>query len=173
MLEELRSASEKHPTFCVVNPPVGNVYFAAALREDGLALPDELLALYSAHDGFDLSCISDPPHIPVFSLLAGLGIDECDAQDGYPRRAACFQGGDEVLLSVYRDRRKQWWLVYEYEYVPVAKKRSCAHRGNDERADEAPKEARAHGAIVDALANEWLPESCSQESAPPGSSLPR
>lgn len=122
MLEELRSTSEKHPTFCVVNPPVGNVYFAAALREDGLALPDELLALYSAHDGFDLSCISDPPHIPVFSLLAGLGIDECDAQDGYPRRAACFQGGDEVVLSVYRDRRKQWWLVYEYEYVPVAKK---------------------------------------------------
>ena len=121
-LQELRSAAEHYPTFCVVCPPVGNVYFAVALREAGLPLPDELLALYAAHDGFDLSCIADPPHVPVFSLLPSASIDECEAADGYARRAACFQGGDEVQLSVYRDRKNLWWLVYEYEFQPLAKK---------------------------------------------------
>ena len=121
-LQELRSAAEQHPNFCVVRPPVGNVYFAAALREAGLPLPDELLAVYAAHDGFDLSCIADAPHVPVFSLLPSASIDDCEATDGYAHRAACFQGGDEVQMSVYRDRKKLWWLVYEHEYQPIAKK---------------------------------------------------
>lgn len=69
-----------------------------------------------------LACIADPPHVPVFSLLPSASIDECEGSDGYPRRTACFQGGDEVQLSVYRDRKKAWWLVYEHEYQPVAKK---------------------------------------------------
>lgn len=98
------------------------MYFAVALREAGLPLPDELLALYAAHDGFDLSCIADPPHVSVFSLLPSVSIDECEAADGYARRAACFQGGDKVQLSVCRDRKKVWWLVYEHEYQPIAKK---------------------------------------------------
>lgn len=121
-LQQLRSAAEQHPDFCVGCAPIANVYFAVALREAGLPLPDELLALYAAHDGFDLSCIADPPHVPVFSLLPSVSIDECEAADGYARRAACFQGGDEVQLSVYRDRNKAWWLVYEHEYQPIAKK---------------------------------------------------
>ena len=121
-LQDLRSAAEQHPELCVTNPPVGNVYFAEGLRADGLPLPDELLAVYAAHDGFDLSCIAVAPHVPVFSLLPGASIDACEASDGYARRAACFQGGDEVQLSVYRDRKKVWWVVYEHEYQPVAKK---------------------------------------------------
>jgi hypothetical protein len=121
-LQELKSSSEAHPDFCVIHPPVENVYFAEALRQDGLPLPEELLALYAAQDGFDLSCIADPPHVPVFTLLPSASIDECEGSDGYPRRVACFQGGDEVQLSVYRDRKKVWWLVYEYECQPVAKK---------------------------------------------------
>lgn len=121
-LGQLKSASEGHPDFCVVRAPVENVYFAEALREGGLPLPGELLALYAAHDGFDLSCVSHPPHVPVFSLLPGASIDENEASDGYPRRAVCFEGGDETELSVYCDRKKVWWVVYEYEYQPVAKK---------------------------------------------------
>ena len=121
-LQELKSSSEGHPDFCLVCRPVENVYFAEALREDGLPLPEQLLALYAAHDGFDLSCIAELPHVPVFSLLPSASIDESESSDGYPRRAACFQGGDEVQLSVYRDRKKAWWLVYEYEFQPVAKK---------------------------------------------------
>ncbi len=58
----------------------------------------------------------------MFSLLPSVSIDECEAADGYARRAACFQGGDEVQLSVYRDINKAWWLVYEHEYQPIAKK---------------------------------------------------
>jgi hypothetical protein len=119
-LEDLRSASEQFPKFCIVRPPVENVYFAHSLREEGLTLPDELLGLYAAHDGFDLACIAEPPHIPVFSLLPS-GNDVSEATSGYPRRVACFQGGDEVELSVYRDRKQVWWLVYELEY-PLAKK---------------------------------------------------
>jgi len=121
-LQELKSAAEEHPEFCIVHSPVENVYFAEELREGGLPLPDELLALYAAHDGFDLSHVADPPHVPVFSLLPSASIDDCEASDGYARRAACFQGGDEVQLSVYRDRKKAWWIVYEYEYQPIAKK---------------------------------------------------
>ena len=121
-LRDLRSAAEQHPDVCLTYPPVGNVYFAEALRVDGLPLPDDLLAVYAAHDGFDLSCIADPPHVPVFSLLPSASIDGCDASDGYARRAACFQGGDEVQLSVYRDGKKVWWVVYEHENQPVAKK---------------------------------------------------
>ena len=121
-LQELKSVRKEHPARCILRPPVENVYFAEALREDGLPLSDELLALYAAHDGFDLSHIANPPHIPVFSLLPSASIDDCEASDGYARRAACFQGGDEVQLSVYRDRKRVWWIVYEYEYQPIAKK---------------------------------------------------
>src|SRR5262249_19053945 len=60
-------------------------------------------------------------YLPVFSFLPQ-SLDISDASEGYPRRAAVFQGGDEVQLSVYRDRKKQWWLVYEYEYEPIGKK---------------------------------------------------
>ena len=37
-------------------------------------------------------------------------------------RAVVFQGGDEIQFSVYCDERRKWWLVYEYEFQPVAKK---------------------------------------------------
>ena len=55
-------------------------------------------------------------------MLPSKSIDTSDEEDGYPRRAAVFQGGDEVQLSIYRDRKKHWWLVYEYEYQPIGKK---------------------------------------------------
>ena len=117
---ELRAAAARHPEACSVRPAVDNIYFAKALHDDGLALPDELLALYAACDGFDLSCLA-AKHVPVFSLLPSRSIDTSDDEEGYPRRAAVFQGGDEVQLCIYRDRKKQWWLVYEYEYQPIGK----------------------------------------------------
>jgi len=120
-LAELRAVAEAHPDVCTLGPPVDSVYFAKELKDDGILLPDELLGLYAACDGFDLSCLA-APQIPVFSLLPATAIDTCGEGDSYPRRAAVFQGGDEIQLSVYRDRKKQWWLVYEYELEPMAKK---------------------------------------------------
>lgn len=120
-LVELREAAARRPDVCRLGAPAGNVYFAKALEEDGLPLPEDLLALYAACNGFDLSCAS-APHIPVFSMLAGESIDVCEQADGTPPRAAVFQGGDEVQLCAYRDRKKAWWLVYEFEFEPVGKK---------------------------------------------------
>jgi hypothetical protein len=120
-LVELRAAAEHHVDVCEVGSPVQSIYFAKELEEDGLPLPEELLALYASCDGFDLSCLA-ATHVPVFSLLPSHSIDVSDAAEGYPRRVAVFQGGDAVQFSVYRDRKKQWWLVYEYEYQPIAKK---------------------------------------------------
>lgn len=119
-LTELRMAAGAHPDACRIGPPGQNVYFAKELEEDGVALPEDLLALYAWADTFDLSCLV-ATYVPVFSFLPQ-SLDVSDAEEGYPRRAAVFQGGDEVQLSVYQDRKKQWWLVYEYEYQPIAKK---------------------------------------------------
>jgi hypothetical protein len=119
-LAELRMAAAAHPDACRIGAPGQNVYFAKELDEDGVALPEDLLALYAWADTFDLSCIV-ASYLPVFSFLPQ-SLDISDADEGYPRRAAVFQGGDEVQLSVYRDRKKQWWLVYEYEYEPIGKK---------------------------------------------------
>jgi len=120
-LAELRAAAEAHPDVCKLGSPVDSIYFAKELKDDGILLPDEVLGLYAACDGFDLSCLA-VPQVPVFSLLPAAAIDTSDEGDGYPRRAAVFQGGDEIQLSVYRDKKKRWWLVYEYEYEPIAKK---------------------------------------------------
>lgn len=120
-LVELRAAAASHSDICSIGSPVQSIYFAKELEEDGLALPNELLALYAWADGFDLSC-SAATHVPVFSFLPSQSIDVSDAQEGYRRRAAVFQGGDEIQFSVYRDQRKQWWLVYEYESQPIGKK---------------------------------------------------
>ena len=120
-IAEIRAAAEQHPGVCSLGSPVQSIYFAKELEEDGLLLPDELVSLYASCDGFDLSCVA-ATHVPVFSLLPSGSIDTSDEEDGYPRRAAVFQGGDEVQFSVYRDRKKQWWTVYEYEYQPIGKK---------------------------------------------------
>lgn len=120
-LTELAAAAERHSDICRIGSPVQNMYFAKKLEEDGVSLPDELLALYAWADGFDLSCLATT-HVPVFSFLPSQSIDISAAKEGYPLRAAVFQGGDEIQFSVYRDRKKQWWLVYEYEYQPVGKK---------------------------------------------------
>jgi hypothetical protein len=120
-LADLRAAASRHPSVCSIAAPVRSVYFADELAEDGLPLPDELLALYAWADGFDLSCMV-ATHVPVFSLLPGQSIDVSDAEAGYPRRAVVFQGGDEVQFSMYRDQKNQWWLVYEHEYQPIGKK---------------------------------------------------
>lgn len=121
-LDELRALAARHPDVCTVAAPVDSVCFAQDLEDDGLPLPDELLALYAFADGFDLSCLADPKGGPVFSLLPSVSIDASDEEEGYPRRAAVFQGGDEVQLCVFRDAKKQWWLVYEHEYRPIARK---------------------------------------------------
>ncbi len=120
-LDELREAAKQHPEVCTVSPPAHSIYFVKELEEERLYLPDELPALYAWSDGFDLSCLA-ATYVPVFSLLPSQSIDVSEAEEGYPRRAAVFQGGDEVQFSVYRDRKKQWWLVYEYEFQPIAKK---------------------------------------------------
>jgi hypothetical protein len=118
---ELRAAAQRFPEVSTIAAAVQSVYFAKQLQDDGILLPDDLLRLYAACDGFDLSCVV-ARHVPVFSLLPSNSIDTSDEEDGYPRRAAVFQGGDEVQFSVYRDRKKQWWLVYEYDYQPIGKK---------------------------------------------------
>jgi len=120
-ISQLRAAADQHPDVCSVGSPVQSVYFAKELQDDGIALPDELLGLYAACDGFDLSCLS-ARHVPVFSLLPVQSIDISEQADAYPRRAVLFQGGDAVQFSVFRDRKKHWWIVYEYEYEPIGKK---------------------------------------------------
>jgi hypothetical protein len=120
-LAELLAAAKQHPHACKIDPPVESVYFAKQLEEEALALPEELLALYAWARSFDLSCVV-AAYLPVFSLAPPLSLDASDAEDGYPRRQAVFQGGDEVQFSVYRDKKQQWWLVYEYDYLPVCKK---------------------------------------------------
>ena len=147
-ISELRAAAEQHPDVCSVGAPIQSVYFVKALQDDGIALPDELLGLYAACDGFDLSCLSTR-HVAVFSLLPVQSIDISEAADAYPRRAVLFQGGDEVQFSVFRDRNKQWWIVYEYEYEPIAKKaldlRELARFGL----------GRMHAATAEALDDQW------------------
>lgn len=120
-LIELRAAAEQHPDACRIGLPVQSIYFAKQLEEEGLHLPEELLALYAWCDSFDLSCVG-ATYLPVFSLPRPLSLDVSEEEDGYPRRQAVFQGGDEVQFSVYRDQREQWWLVYELEYQPIGKK---------------------------------------------------
>jgi hypothetical protein len=119
-LDELRAAAAQHRAACRIGAPVPSVSFAEDLAAEGLALPPELLALYAWADGFDLACIA-APFLPVFSLLSSRSIDVSDAESGYPKRAAVFQGGDEAQLCVHRDRKQQWWLVYEHEFQPIAK----------------------------------------------------
>ncbi|MBW2734314.1 MAG: hypothetical protein JRH20_18140 [Deltaproteobacteria bacterium] len=123
-LDGLRHAAE-NADVCTLEPPVTNVYFARILKdEEGLRLPEELLSLYAAANGFDLSC-SVATYLPVFSLLPTESIDVSESSGKYPKRAAVFQGGDSVQLAVYRDaggdRKKTWWLVYEYDYEPIAR----------------------------------------------------
>jgi hypothetical protein len=120
-LAELQTAAKQHPDACKIGPLIESVYFAQQLEEEGLALPEDLVALYAWADSFDLSCVV-ATYLPVFSLAPPLSLDASEAEEGYPRRQAVFQGGDEVQFSVYRDREKQWWLVYEYEYQPVGEK---------------------------------------------------
>src|SRR5262249_35002456 len=86
-LAELRMAAAEHPDACSIGSPVQSVYFAKELEEDGLALPEDLLAVYAWADTFDLSCLA-ATHVPVFSLLPPQSIDISDANEGYPRRAA-------------------------------------------------------------------------------------
>lgn len=141
-LTTLRTAAAAHPDACRIGPPGTNVYFAKEMADGGAALPDDVLALYAWADTFDLACIA-ATYLPVFSFVPQ-SLDISDAADGYPRRAAVFQGGDEVQLAVYKDRKKQWWLVYEYEYEPIGKKaldvqellRFAIRRMNDPTADE-------------------------------------
>ncbi|WP_394844856.1 hypothetical protein LZC95_48395 [Pendulispora brunnea] len=120
-LETLRVAAVQHPDACRISPPAQSGYFAEELKADGLLLPEGLLELYAWADGFDIS-LAVEPNLPVFGLLPAASIDESDESGQYPRRAAVFYGGDEVQFSVYRDEKRQWWLVYEYEYEPIAKK---------------------------------------------------
>jgi hypothetical protein len=122
-IAELRLAAEMYPASCVLRPPAKSVYFATLAKEDRTPIPEPLLGLYAAFDGFDLASRLTR-HWPVFSLLDGdsVGRSEAEVSRGFPARAIVFGGEDELGLSVYRDRQKKWWLVYDYEYNPIAKK---------------------------------------------------
>jgi len=100
-------------------PPVDNVAFAAALKGDGLPLPDELLALYATCDGFSVEA-SIQPGLFVFSLLPSNAIDVLDAESEYPRRAVIFEGLDDEHLSVFLDATGRFQVVFEYSDEPVA-----------------------------------------------------
>lgn len=147
-ISELRAAADQHPDMCSLGAPVPSVYFAKELKDDGIVLPDELLRLYAACDGFDLSCLS-ARDVPVFSLLSVRAIDISEETDAYPRRAVLFQGGDEVQFSVFRDRNKQWWLVYEHEYEPLEK------RALDLRELVRFGLGRMNAATAEALDDQW------------------
>lgn len=118
-LAELRAIAAQHPRVCTLAAPVHDASFAADLAAEGLPLPDELVALYAACDGFDLTCM-EAVDLPVFSLLSSRSIDITEA-DELPRRPVVFQGGDAIQFSVVRDDVQQWWLVHEYEYEAIAK----------------------------------------------------
>lgn len=83
-------------------------------------LPEDVVALYGAFDGFDLYSVA-APHVPVFALFAAASLEVNDAERGFPKRVAVFQGGDEVQICVYRRRKTEWWCSYEYGYEPVGK----------------------------------------------------
>lgn len=103
-------------TQCTMAPPVDCAAFARALAQDGLRLPESLISLYAACDGFDLVHAG---YLPVFSLLPSIAIDVSEA-DARPRRAVAFHGADDVQLAVYRSWWRGWRLVYEVEYRPLA-----------------------------------------------------
>jgi hypothetical protein len=107
---------------CVAHAPSGNAYFAERLRKDNLVLPSELVAAYSAFDGFELTC-AVAPLVPVFSLLPSTALDLVEGDGDYPRRVVAFQGGDCIDLGVGADRQGTYWLVYEHDSVPIAKRR--------------------------------------------------
>lgn len=117
----LRLAAERQPDACRISAPVENVYFTKVLEDAGLPLPEELIALYAACDGFELSCAA-ATYLPVFGLLPSRAMEACEAEGKWGRRAAAFHGGDEVQLSIYRDRKKSWRLVFEYEYRAIGEK---------------------------------------------------
>ncbi len=119
-LDRLRAAAAQHPNAVRIAPPAAHQHFAEELKERDLSLPNELLGLYAACDGFDLMCISDP-RIPIFALLPGKSIDISDESEGYPLRAVPFEGGDSVHLALFKES-ETWFLVYEAEYEPIAKR---------------------------------------------------
>lgn len=116
---------------CVVRPPSKTAYFAERLRRDKVAIPSDLVAAYSAFDGFDLTC-AIAPHVRVFSLLPTTALDVAEAAPAfasapgmagpYPRRVVAFQGGDCVDLAVGTDPRSKVWLVYEHDGMPIARR---------------------------------------------------
>jgi hypothetical protein len=145
-LTALRRLAETQPELCRLRPPASHVGFAHELGRRGLPLPDEVLALYAAMDGFDLTARAAPT-LPVLALVPSESIDERDPDEGLPARTALFQGGDAEQLCVYRDRqgaeerwqanggrgadggnaadgggRGRWMVVFEYDYEPVARR---------------------------------------------------
>ena len=117
----LLQLSRERGTGCNAHGPSSNAYFAERLRKDKLLLPDDLVAMYSAFDGFELTC-SVAPLVPVFSLLPSTALDIVEGDSEYPRRVVAFQGGDCVDLGVGSDRHEAYWLVYEHDGVPIAKR---------------------------------------------------
>ena len=117
----LLELSRERGSGCVAHAPSGNAYFAERLRKDKLVLPEELVAVYSAFDALELTC-SAAPVVSVFSLLPSTALDIVEGDADYPRRVVAFQGGDCVDLGVGSDRQGAYWLVYEHDGVPVAKR---------------------------------------------------
>jgi hypothetical protein len=121
-IAHLLALSRERGSGCVAHEPSGNAYFAERLRRDKLVLPAELVAAYAAFDGFELTCAS-APLVPVFSLLPSTALDIVEGDADYPRRVLAFQGGDCVDLGVGSDRNADYWLVFEHDGVPIAKRR--------------------------------------------------
>lgn len=115
-LDELRAAAVSRPAVCKIAAPVEDVAFVRDLAAEGVELPEEVLALYAACDGFDLSC-EQAEYLPVFSLLPSAAID---TSGDAPRRAVVFEGGDNVHLSIHRADDGRWRVVYEHQYEAVA-----------------------------------------------------
>ncbi|MFN0061378.1 MAG: hypothetical protein ACKVPX_02500 [Myxococcaceae bacterium] len=107
------------PALCTCGPAVSSIAFTRKIKDEGTSLPEDLIRLFAAFDGFDLNA-AGVPDIPVFGMLESSSLEVNDAVAGYPRRVAAFSGGDEVQLSVAMTPNKEWVCVYEHDYQPVA-----------------------------------------------------
>ena len=119
-VDALRLAAKTHPEGCELADPITDVGWLESLRQHGVDVPQDLVALLCVADGFDLSAIV-VPHLPVFSLLPTSSFDVLEPRDDFPARVAVFEGGDSVHLSVYGDDSGRWWMAFEYDYEPEAR----------------------------------------------------
>jgi hypothetical protein len=121
-LAELRALADSDPALCRMGPPVTHVEFAARLEATGVAVPDELLALYAAASHIALTC----RHIatPAGAICAGEALRVRDGRlilfDRIKRHPAT-QMIDLPGVSIM-GALGTWWLVLEDDRAPATRR---------------------------------------------------